>query len=238
MIICFNKSPWPWVKHPVCDISHPSRESATAVLTICMIWIIRVSLCNWQSGTFLNSPEVELGVYEMPALTKLTHASLRGCLNDVSECAWSLCRQTQKPHTGFLSSFFPVWQLQSFDWQDCCRRSVSSLLPTDKFPFCPFRVDWSCGLGIPQFSFLLLHLLQGRWFPSLKCYRTGGCRKTVGRELQKHTNHQHQFAGRCVVLGGSGMFQWCLHLAFLFVKHHVLDCCVLLRLKCAQVFPS
>lgn len=33
-----------------------------------------------------------------------------------------------------------------------------------------------------------------------------------------------------------GCSNWCLHLAFLFVEHHLLACCVLLRFKHAQCF--
>lgn len=129
----------------------------------------------------------------------------------------------------FLSSMTTAW----FWGQESCPTSVSSLLPNDKAPYCPFGSLWAQVLQSSSSCTFCRDIVQGRWFPLLTCYSVGGNGKTDGREPQKHTNHQHQYTGRCVLLGG---FSWCLHLAFLFVKDHLLACCVFLRLKCAQCF--
>ena len=97
------------------------------------------------------------------------------------------------------------------------------------------HLGWTGLVSSGSTVFLLLHLLQGRLFPLLRCHSTGGNGKTDGREPQKHKTSINLQEDVWYWMAQERS-NWCLHLAFLFVKHNLLACCVFLRLKCAQRF--
>lgn len=154
LMSCFNKSPWTLAKHLVCDINHFSREKATLQYYPCVWSAPR----DWQCGTFLNSPEVEIVVCEMPVMTKIgTRPSTRVSKRH----AWLrfVHAQTQKSHISFFSLLFPVWQPCGSEGR---RVAPHQYLPCSLLTN-PFTVHlgWTGRVSLCSTVFLLLHLLQG-----------------------------------------------------------------------------
>lgn len=134
----------------------------------------RVSLHNWQCGTFLNSPKAEVVVYEMPIMTKTdTRLSEEICKWHAWMCLGHL--QTQKLHTSFLS-------LLSFQYDDSMALRhenhptlVSPLFLTDQSPHWGWTGLVSSCFTMSSFSCSFCRdVMQGRRFPLLKHYSTGG----------------------------------------------------------------
>lgn len=130
---------------------------------------------------------------------------------------------------GSISLRLTAWHISKF--------FCSSLLPTDKPPYSPFRVDWSCELRFYSLPPLALSAGILRSKDDFHCKNVTALGEMGKLMAENHKSTQitnlqedvwYRVAQECS--------NQCLHLASFFVKHHLLACCVFLRLKWAQHF--
>lgn len=145
--------------------------------------------------------------------------------------------QTQKPHVSFLSLLFPVWQPCSSEGR---RVAPHQYLPCSLILLLSISgrlVGWAYVLQSSSSCTFCRAIRQVRKLPLLKHYSTGGKRDNWWQRITKALRSPlpplqegvwYRVAQECSTQ--------CLHPALLLVKHHLLACCVFLRLKCAQHF--